>query len=79
MSSRAGVPIALRSGRRKGPMVYPPKPLRSAQARRLGSPANTGSLSPDLWTRVERYRECRPPDRRLPFASFPKSQLLVDF
>ena len=44
MSSRANVPIALRKPERKGPV--PPKPVGKHNPRRLGSPANTGSLSP---------------------------------
>jgi hypothetical protein len=76
MSSRPEVPIAFRSGRGKGP-IFPPKPAWSTQARWLGSPANTGSLSPGLWKRVERYREWPCPSGIPPFASFPEFQLLI--
>jgi hypothetical protein len=68
MSSRADFPITLRMSGPKGPKVF----IRRNRAgrrkpSRLGSPAKSGSLSPDP-NRVERYRG-RLPTRAVP-ASF---------
>jgi hypothetical protein len=56
MSSRADFPIALRKSGRKGPIEFRRNWDRKLNSFRLGSQANTCSLSPVL-KRVERYRE----------------------
>jgi hypothetical protein len=58
MSSQPGFPIESRKAGERGRKQYPPKLEGSLKSFRLGSQANTCSLSPVL-RRVERYRDRR--------------------